>query len=69
MARWRAAGAPDLAGERLGHSPQAPGIAGAATTSAGVAACIRSLIQRWSFPVKPDEDAPVSFPFVFQPGG
>jgi len=34
-----------------------------------VAACIKALITRWTFPIKPEEDAPVSFPFVFQPGG
>lgn len=34
-----------------------------------VGACIVSLIRRWTFPVKPEDDAPVSFPFVFSPGG
>lgn len=34
-----------------------------------VASCIVNTIRRWSFPVKPEEDAPVSFPFVFSPGG
>lgn len=34
-----------------------------------VESCITQLIRRWTFPFKPDEDAPVSFPFVFSPGG
>jgi TonB family protein len=34
-----------------------------------VEACITQLIRRWTFPFKPEEDAPVSFPFVFSPGG
>lgn len=34
-----------------------------------VASCIVNTVRRWSFPVKPEEDAPVSFPFVFSPGG
>ena len=34
-----------------------------------VAACIVQLIKRWSFPFKPEDDVPVSFPFVFTPGG
>lgn len=34
-----------------------------------VASCIVNTIRRWSFPLKPEEDSPVSFPFVFSPGG
>ncbi len=34
-----------------------------------VAACIKRLISTWFFPLKPAEDAPVSFPFLFSPGG
>lgn len=34
-----------------------------------VAACIVSKVRMWSFPFKPEEDVPVSFPFVFSPGG
>lgn len=34
-----------------------------------VASCIVNTVRRWSFPIKPEDDAPVSFPFVFSPGG
>lgn len=34
-----------------------------------VAACITNTIRRWIFPIKPEEEAAVSFPFVFSPGG
>jgi hypothetical protein len=34
-----------------------------------VSSCIVRLIKTWIFPFKPEEDVPVSFPFVFQPGG
>lgn len=34
-----------------------------------VSSCIVRLIKSWIFPFKPEEDVPVSFPFVFQPGG
>lgn len=34
-----------------------------------VAACISMTIKRWVFPIKPEDDAAVSFPFVFSPGG
>ncbi len=33
-----------------------------------VAACIKNLVRTWFFPVHPDQDAPVSFPFLFAPG-
>jgi outer membrane biosynthesis protein TonB len=34
----------------------------------GVEACIRTIIRGWSLPFKPEEDVPVSYPFLFQPG-
>jgi TonB family protein len=34
-----------------------------------VAACIQRLVKTWTFPIKPEEDSPVTFPFVFSPGG
>lgn len=33
-----------------------------------VAQCLINTIKRWTFNVKPEEDSPVVFPFVFQPG-
>jgi outer membrane biosynthesis protein TonB len=33
----------------------------------GVASCIRTVIRSWIFPFKPDDDVPVSYPFVFSP--
>ncbi|HVE87345.1 MAG TPA: AgmX/PglI C-terminal domain-containing protein, partial [Myxococcales bacterium] len=32
-----------------------------------VASCIRTVIRSWIFPFKPDDDVPVSYPFVFSP--
>ncbi|HZN91359.1 MAG TPA: AgmX/PglI C-terminal domain-containing protein [Myxococcales bacterium] len=32
-----------------------------------VASCIRTVIRSWIFPFKPEEDAAVSYPFVFSP--
>jgi TonB family protein len=32
-----------------------------------VANCIRTTIRFWTFPVKPEEEVPVSYPFVFAP--
>lgn len=34
-----------------------------------VSNCIIRTIKSWTYPFKPEEDVPVSFPFVFQPGG
>ena len=34
----------------------------------GVEACIRTIVRGWSLPFKPEEDVPVSYPFLFQPG-
>lgn len=34
-----------------------------------VNACIVSTIRRWVFPIKPEDEAAVTFPFVFSPGG
>jgi outer membrane biosynthesis protein TonB len=34
----------------------------------GVASCIRTIVRGWSLPFKPDEEVPVSYPFLFQPG-
>ncbi|MEN9797814.1 MAG: hypothetical protein RL653_1510 [Pseudomonadota bacterium] len=35
--------------------------------SDAVAQCIRTLIRAWTFPFKPEEEATVSYPFVFAP--
>jgi TonB family protein len=32
-----------------------------------VASCIRTVIRSWIFPFKPEDDVPVSYPFVFSP--
>lgn len=32
-----------------------------------VASCIRTIVRGWAFPFKPEEDVPVSYPFVFSP--
>jgi len=37
--------------------------------SDGVGSCIVNLVRNWVFPMKLEEDTPVSFPFVFSPGG
>jgi TonB family protein len=37
--------------------------------SAGVGSCIVNLVRTWVFPMKLEEDTPVSFPFVFSSGG
>ena len=34
----------------------------------GVGACIRTIVRGWSLPFKPEEEVPVSYPFLFQPG-
>jgi outer membrane biosynthesis protein TonB len=34
----------------------------------GVASCIRTIVRGWSLPFKPEEEVPVSYPFLFQPG-
>lgn len=34
-----------------------------------VAACIRTVIRSWIFPFKPDDEVPVSYPFLFSPTG
>jgi outer membrane biosynthesis protein TonB len=45
------------------------GIDSTTMKNADVEACIVSRVKAWSFPVKPEEPAPVTFPFVFSPGG
>ncbi|MFM2152477.1 MAG: hypothetical protein RL199_912 [Pseudomonadota bacterium] len=37
--------------------------------SDGVGGCIVNLVRNWVFPMKLEEDTPVSFPFVFSSGG
>ena len=35
--------------------------------SAAVAECIETLVRRWVFPVKPDDEVPLQFPVLFHP--
>ena len=32
-----------------------------------VAACVRSTVGRWVFPITPDDDVPIEFPVLFTP--
>lgn len=39
------------------------------TGNDSVSACLQRLVKLWNFPIKPEEDATVTFPIVFSPGG